>query len=197
MAMNVNPDPNPGWGGGGGKPALAVLCGDVIVIKGLPEATVTRVERLSNGTWYPWDDLYRVDVLDRATGVLRDRQVFDQVNVRRVDYHGGDGDDVFENRTFLDSTAYGDGGNDTLIGGGGQDTLYGGQGNDVLDGGHDGVQDHLKGDEGADTFLDTRWVTTEKHESASGTTYMYTETHYEEDLQDLSAPEGDQVIYRT
>lgn len=49
-------------------------------------------------------------------------------------------------------TAYGGGGNDSLLGGKGLDRLSGGEGDDYLDGGFDGVKDRLWGNAGNDTF---------------------------------------------
>lgn len=81
---------------------------------------------------------------------------------------GGDGQDVLEGGDGDDSLS-GDLGNDTLTGGNGADVMFGGSGDDVLDGRDDGsidflnggagddyiisgMDDHLNGGTGADTF---------------------------------------------
>ncbi len=61
-------------------------------------------------------------------------QTIDVTGVKHIVYKGTNGDDVFENKTWLTSTQYGKGGNDSLIGGFTADYLYGGVGNDHLNG---------------------------------------------------------------
>ena len=75
-------------------------------------------------------------------------EYFDQDLVTDIRFDGGAGDDIFSNRTSLDSLAYGNDGNDRLIGGRGQDELHGGAGDDVLNG-FTG-DDSLHGDYGDD-----------------------------------------------
>ena len=99
--------------------------------------------------------------------------------VRKVVFHGGSGNDYFNNATNVPSVAFGDSGRDILIGGNSIDYLYGGNdndvlfgragndrlygqggidtlqgmiGNDYLDGGADGLVDSLWGQPGSDTF---------------------------------------------
>ncbi|MCH2180058.1 MAG: hypothetical protein MK106_14770 [Mariniblastus sp.] len=89
--------------------------------------------------------------------------------LNQIKFHGGNGDDYFENQTNLDADAKGHADNDTLIGGGGNDRINGGPGNDVLSspsgsntliGGHgdDLIEggsgyDHALGGYGNDTIL--------------------------------------------
>jgi hypothetical protein len=79
--------------------------------------------------------------------------------VNRIEFHGGDGNDVFYNNTAAPAYAYGENGNDALIGGSGNDVLSGGPGNDALtgNGGNDFLDggagnDRLHGDMGNDTL---------------------------------------------
>ena len=67
-----------------------------------------------------------------------------------VSFKGGDGDDTFVNHTSIDSLAYGNRGNDTLVGGTGSDELHGGPGHDTLFG-NEG-DDELHGDYGDDVL---------------------------------------------
>lgn len=64
-------------------------------------------------------------------------------NVRRIVFHGYDGDDVIHNDSRYPLRAYGGGGNDELVGGDGDDVLFGEGGRDTLRGG--GGDDHLYG----------------------------------------------------
>src|SRR4051794_30653433 len=52
--------------------------------------------------------------------------------VKSVVFNGGAGNDVFRNSTEIQSEAFGDSGNDTLVGGSGIDILDGGDGDDSL-----------------------------------------------------------------
>src|SRR5262249_45644431 len=70
------------------------------------------------------------------------------IDVRRILFIGSDGNDSFTNNTRIPCTAYGDGGNDTLIGGMGNDSLFGGAGDDRLVG-RDG-DGRMDGGSGAD-----------------------------------------------
>ena len=70
--------------------------------------------------------------------------------VTSVRFSGGDGNDVFTNRTGLRTTAHGDAGADRLTGGTGGDCLYGDAGADFLDGGAN--SDSLYGGNGNDTL---------------------------------------------
>jgi hypothetical protein len=71
--------------------------------------------------------------------------------VNRVVFHGGDGDDRFDNYTDISTTLDGGRGNDILNGGGGVDVINGGEGDDVLDG--KGGDDRLSGGVGKDYLL--------------------------------------------
>ena len=95
--------------------------------------------------------------------------LFSTETVNSIKFHGGNGDDYFENKTNLDTDAKGHANNDTLIGGGGNDLMNGGPGDDELSsssgtntliGGHgdDFIQggsgnDHALGGFGNDTIL--------------------------------------------
>lgn len=84
-----------------------------------------------------------------ANGVRVD--TFNKADVTQIAGVLGNGDDVLNNNTTIDSVFYGAAGNDTLNGGGGNDLLKGGAGNDVLFG--NGGSDDLTGDTGFD-YLD-------------------------------------------
>ena len=56
------------------------------------------------------------------------------MNVKSIVFNGFGQPDRFDNQTFLPSTAYGGGGDDTLLGGTAVDQFFGGDGNDYLDG---------------------------------------------------------------
>ena len=89
-------------------------------------------------------------------------------DVSQIQFFGGDGNDIFNNSTSIntyadggagDDSVYTGAGDDTLIGGDGNDVLSGGAGNDVLDGGagNDALigghgQNTLTGGTGADVF---------------------------------------------
>lgn len=70
-------------------------------------------------------------------------QQFDIANVTEITFFGGDGDDLFENNTSVDSFFGAQGGNDTFRGGSGNDTVFGGAGVDNLQG--NGGDDLLQG----------------------------------------------------
>lgn len=70
--------------------------------------------------------------------------------VSRVDFFGNGGDDTFINNTAVNTRAFGQEGDDTLIGGDNVDTFEGGSGNDVLQGGRG--NDSLTGGSGNDTL---------------------------------------------
>jgi hypothetical protein len=61
-----------------------------------------------------------------------DQTGFDATQVQRIVFRGFSGNDRFINRTHLNATALGDGGNDTLVSGTGTDRLFGGPGKNVL-----------------------------------------------------------------
>ncbi len=73
---------------------------------------------------------------------------FNRSLVEKIIILGGDGNDHIENRTFVISELYGEGGNDEIVGGFGQDFLYGGDGNDTLLG--EAGDDQLFGEAGDD-----------------------------------------------
>ena len=72
--------------------------------------------------------------------------------VKRIQVHGGAGNDVIEIGPGLpSSTLYGDGGNDTINGGDGNDRLWGGPGDDRIDGRLG--RDLIYGEDGADVLF--------------------------------------------
>jgi hypothetical protein len=93
-----------------------------------------------------------------------------ELNVQKVQFVGGEGNDKFFNNLAIPSEAWGQGGSDTLWGGssndilvggeghdylygnGGYDRLWGENGNDFLDGGDDWINDMLDGGKGYDTY---------------------------------------------
>ncbi len=76
---------------------------------------------------------------------------FDAADVDRLYFSGKDGDDIFVNKTSLESTAYGNEGNDWLLGGSGDDVLRGGNGDDNIRG--FAGDDSLHGDRGNDRLV--------------------------------------------
>jgi len=72
-------------------------------------------------------------------------------NVVRIEYSGGDGNDIFINLSSKKAHALGGGGNDRLIAGNQGDILEGGDGNDILIGGNG--NDTLIGGDGNDVLL--------------------------------------------
>jgi len=75
---------------------------------------------------------------------------FSPSGVNGVVFTGRGGDDRFENKTNVNTTAFGNRGNDELIGGSGNDLLRGGSGSDILRGGPG--DDVLLGESGADNL---------------------------------------------
>src|SRR4051794_19464096 len=116
---------------------------DTVTIDGLSSGTQATVSFDGRDWWNPFDDLYRVSLSDRATGVSIDQKAFPAGDVHLVVFNGGDGDDLFQNLTGITSIASGDAGNDTLQGGSAADSLYGGDGYDSLTG--NGGNDYLRG----------------------------------------------------
>lgn len=136
-------------------PAGAVfLSNSTICIDGTNQsdtATVTRnVGRIDN----PFDDTITV----RLSGVpAQTFSLYKRVglgwglNVTKIQFLGFGGSDVFDNRTSVESTAYGGEDTDWLYGGSGKDTLYGGGGADWLYG-QNGT-DILYGEDGNDRLF--------------------------------------------
>lgn len=132
-------------------------------ITGTDEADVVEVSVDNRGTADVTDDLLKIT---RNTGGeqhpwmgVRMYNPNGSPLVESIKFEGFDGDDVFRNRTRVDSVAYGGRGDDMLSGGSGVDTffgeigrdrLFGNHGNDVLDGGRD--DDLLVGRWGDDTL---------------------------------------------
>ena len=87
------------------------------------------------------------------TSVGDDQQEFkfDKAEVESLFFAGGDGDDTFINNSDLESLAYGNEGNDTLVGGFAMDELRGGNGDDLLNGRRG--DDSLHGDYGNDRLV--------------------------------------------
>lgn len=61
-------------------------------------------------------------------------RTFSASEITLITFVGLDGDDFFENQTAIPSSAFGLGGNDTLIGGSGIDRLFGNGGEDIIRG---------------------------------------------------------------
>ena len=75
-------------------------------------------------------------------------QQFASSSVELIRFYAGDGDDLFENNTSVNSFFGAQGGNDTFRGGSGDDTAYGGAGLDILLG--NGGVDRLYGGDDVD-----------------------------------------------
>lgn len=78
-------------------------------------------------------------------------RVFPTEDVNRLVFIGFDGNDSFDNRTFVPSQLLGGNGNDTLSGGAGEDLINGGAGNDVIRGNE--ANDRLYGLAGDDDIF--------------------------------------------
>ena len=85
--------------------------------------------------------------------VTHDGQVelFNTSEFERIRFLGRSGNDYFENRTDIDSAAFGHQGNDRLLGGNGNNWIQGGDGNDHIVGGD--KNDQLRGRDG-DDYID-------------------------------------------
>lgn len=81
-----------------------------------------------------------------ATGA--ETQYFGSGSVDQITFFAGDGDDLFENNTSVNSFFGAHGGNDTFRGGSGNDIVFGGAGEDDLQG--NGGDDVLQGGDGND-----------------------------------------------
>ena len=143
--------------------ATATLSTHILTIQGTPQADRVFVQK-DSGLHFPGTPAPQVWVRVYDHGKLIGKYAPSQVS--KIVFHGGAGDDYFDNRTNINCKAYGEAGNDTLMGGGGRDILYGGYGSDklygrgnedYLNGGNpwsteDGCYDRLEGGTGADTF---------------------------------------------
>jgi uncharacterized protein YkwD len=87
----------------------------------------------------------KVSLSNRTTTITR---WYDPSDVRKVVFHGYEGNDTFRNDAKRNSEAYGGAGHDYLDGSTGYDLFFGGGGNDILDGNSAG--DHLYGMSGDD-----------------------------------------------
>ena len=124
-----------------------LLAGDIAVsldsgvlsIEGSDQADIVYVREFQG------DVLVRFGV--RGNGNLQG-ELFSADEVDSVFFRGNAGDDVFVNRTDLNSRAHGDDGNDLFRGGSGDDSFHGGAGDDNFRG-NDG-NDDLHGDTGND-----------------------------------------------
>lgn len=76
---------------------------------------------------------------------------FDFSDVTLIRFFGDAGNDTFNNRTSIDSYAWGDSGNDRLLGGSGRDYFYGGANVDFLRGGSG--DDELRGQAASDKLI--------------------------------------------
>jgi Ca2+-binding RTX toxin-like protein len=168
---------------------------------------VAHVQIDTKNTRSPQDD---VVVATLKYGLTVENLTEPLARVKRIDFHGNNGDDKFTNDTGIDSVAYGEAGKDTLIGGSGhdvllggtgKDTLYGRAGNDYLDGSPDGAIDTLLGGAGADTFVRYSSIgPLEGHAEAGGTIDVHIGKVYSEDLVfrwDYNPNEGDVIVEHT
>ena len=112
------------------------VVGDVVEIRGDEQNNSAIVTESDGHIYFTMDQ----GTFIRASGT-----------VSKIEFHGGDGDDVFENHTSIPSVANGDLGNDRLVGGAANDTLNGGKGDDVMEG--RGGDDKMIGANGDDTYL--------------------------------------------
>ena len=123
------------------KPSLNVLALDRRDLPAGISFTASTGTVMIDGS--PYRDVASVQVVDgrvqaRLTsfspsspaGVTTKYTVPAGVNVQRVVFFGGAGNDRFVNSTWVASSADGGFGNDYLVGGFGNDSLYGGFGND-------------------------------------------------------------------
>lgn len=78
-------------------------------------------------------------------------QTFVASQVNSIEFYGRNGNDWFRNDTSINSRAYGNNGNDTLVGGSGADRLRGGEGFDRLTG--NSGNDFIKGDSQGDFLI--------------------------------------------
>ena len=124
-----------------------------------------------------------------------ERIKFARDSVSSILFAGGDGDDVFKNRTDLPSVAYGNDGDDLLIGGRANDELRGGPGNDKLVGrkGDDSLHgdygdDELRGGSGDDSLHG--WFGNDLLVGGAGNDYL---SGYEGD-DVLKGNKGDDVL---
>jgi len=129
------------------------LDGDVLCIKGTPEADVVSVELQIGSLANPSDDIVLVELAYDPAGFNNDVLISFQANVTEVDeiwFNGGGGNqsDNFTNDTHITSRVWGGGGVDNLYGGSGTDHFYGGDGDDNIYG--NGGNDFLYGQDGND-----------------------------------------------
>lgn len=100
---------------------------------------------------------------------------FNKSAVGKIEFRGGDGNDVFDNDAFVPVEAWGNDGNDSLNGGNAADILRGGEGNDTLIGvggddrlyGGDG-RDVLFGDAGNDSLYGGGWDSVDQLTGGAG-----------------------------
>lgn len=104
------------------NPSAYLSSGDIIVVGNNNADSVTVDQINIQNVQY-----YRVNESGQYTWF-----VASSVNGGDVKFWGYGGNDYFRNNTGLRTTAYGHGGNDTLIGGSNVDYLYGMDGNDYL-----------------------------------------------------------------
>ncbi len=88
----------------------------------------------------------------------KDKPLFLTGKLKKIVFHGKDGDDQFRNDTNVPSVAMGGNGNDQLFGGGSTDVLDGGRGDDIIDGrgtkaAGKGAQDVVTTGAGKDTVV--------------------------------------------
>ena len=125
------------------------LVGGTLTIAGTGDHDTATVSRqYLDGVWW-----VRVNE-QRRSGTFTYPAVdswYRQSAVSRIEFSGGNGDDLFINNTPIRSTAHGGSGDDVLKGGFGIDALHGNEGYDQLNGRAGG--DYLYGDSGKDVIL--------------------------------------------
>ena len=112
----------------------SILGRATLVIDGTSQGDVATVENVSS-------------TVVRAT-LNNSSQNFNRSQFERIRFLGRSGNDVFTNRTDIDSAAFGHGGNDILTGGNGHNWIQGGDGDDEITGGD--KNDNLRGRAGND-----------------------------------------------
>jgi Ca2+-binding RTX toxin-like protein len=116
----------------------------VLTIQGSDDNDVVVVRQQGN----------RIVVTLQSAGHSAEVHSFNRAQVKNILFHGGGGDDFFINATAVNSQAFGEAGDDSLIGGRGRNVLDGGDGNDTIIGGRN--NDVLLGEAGDDRIFSGR-----------------------------------------
>jgi hypothetical protein len=135
-------------------------------IRATAENTIIKVRKFKNKMG---EDMIEVSALLRGQHSNYRPWSCKADEVARIEYHGTDGVDQFENKTNLQSTAYGYGAGDYLIGGGRKDVFFGGGGADHLQGNNG--KDELHGEDDDDSLYGGFGL--DKLYGDSGTDYLF------------------------